>query len=231
MLYLNINQLKIDTKESQLVNLSFDISSSTALIGESGSGKSLTLKAILNLLPSKLNVIKEFDSNFDLNYDTIGFIPQNPFTSLSTMTKVKDQFFCSKEKIVEVLKLVNLDETVLNKFPNQLSGGQIQRVVIAIALSRNIKLLLLDEPTTALDNENKENIINLISKLQKELNILTLFVTHDIESIKDLCENIVVLNKGEIVEQGLTKNILESAKNEYTQKLIDSTFKNKNFRN
>jgi len=231
MLYLNINQLKIDTKESQLVNLSFDISSSTALIGESGSGKSLTLKAILNLLPSKLNVIKEFDSNFDLNYDTIGFIPQNPFTSLSTMTKVKDQFFCSKEKIVEVLKLVNLDETVLNKFPNQLSGGQIQRVVIAIALSRNIKLLLLDEPTTALDNENKKNIINLISKLQKELNILTLFVTHDIESIKDLCENIVVLNKGEIVEQGLTKNILESAKNEYTQKLIDSTFKNKNFRN
>ena len=231
MLYLNINQLKIDTKESQLVNLSFDISSSTALIGESGSGKSLTLKAILNLLPSKLNVIKEFDSNFDLNYDTIGFIPQNPFTSLSTMTKVKDQFFCSKEKIVEVLKLVNLDETVLNKFPNQLSGGQIQRVVIAIALSRNIKLLLLDEPTTALDSENKENIINLISKLQKELNILTLFVTHDIESIKDLCENIVVLNKGEIVEQGLTKNILESAKNEYTQKLIDSTFKNKNFRN
>ena len=231
MLYLNINQLKIDTKESQLVNLSFDISSSTALIGESGSGKSLTLKAILNLLPPKLNVVKKFDSNFDLNYDTIGFIPQNPFTSLSTMTKVKDQFFCSKEKIVEVLKLVNLDETVLNKFPNQLSGGQIQRVVIAIALSRNIKLLLLDEPTTALDNENKENIINLISKLQKELNILTLFVTHDIESIKDLCENIVVLNKGEIVEQGLTKNILESAKNEYTQKLIDSTFKNKNFRN
>lgn len=231
MLYLNINQLKIDTKESQLVNLSFDISSSTALIGESGSGKSLTLKAILNLLPPKLNVVKKFDSNFDLNYDTIGFIPQNPFTSLSTMTKVKDQFFCSKEKIVEVLKLVNLDETVLNKFPNQLSGGQIQRVVIAIALSRNIKLLLLDEPTTALDNENKKNIINLISKLQKELNILTLFVTHDIESIKDLCENIVVLNKGEIVEQGLTKNILESAKNEYTQKLIDSTFKNKNFRN
>ena len=231
MLYLNINQLKIDTKESQLVNLSFDISSSTALIGESGSGKSLTLKAILNLLPPKLNVVKKFDSNFDLNYDTIGFIPQNPFTSLSTMTKVKDQFFCSKEKIVEVLKLVNLDETVLNKFPNQLSGGQIQRVVIAIALSRNIKLLLLDEPTTALDNENKKNIINLISKLQKELSILTLFVTHDIESIKDLCENIVVLNKGEIVEQGLTKNILESAKNEYTQKLIDSTFKNKNFRN
>lgn len=231
MSYLNINQLIIDTKESQLVNLSFDISSSTALIGESGSGKSLTLKAILNLLPSKLQVIKDFNADFDLNYDTIGFIPQNPFTSLSTMTKVKDQFFCSKEKIVEVLKLVNLDDTVLNKFPNQLSGGQIQRVVIAIALSRNIKLLLLDEPTTALDNENKENIINLISKLQKELNILTLFVTHDIESIKNLCENIIVLNKGKIVEKGFTKDILESAKNEYTQKLIDSTFKNKNFRN
>jgi peptide/nickel transport system ATP-binding protein len=228
---LNINKLKIIAKEKQLVNISFDIKDSTALIGESGSGKSLTLKALLNLLPSFMHQEKDIQSTFELNYDTIGFIPQNPFTSLSMMTKIKNQFFCTQEKKEEVLKLVDLDISVLNKFPTQLSGGQIQRIVIAIALSRNIKLLLLDEPTTALDEENKNNIINLINDLKKRLNILILFVTHDISSIKNICNEIIILRNGEIVEKGLTANILSSPKEDYTKKLINSTFKNKQFRN
>ena len=230
MLYIKINKLKINLLEKELINISFNINSSIALIGESGSGKSLTLKALLNLLPSNLKLNKEIDSPFELNYDSIGFIPQNPFTSLSSMTKIKNQFFCSNEKKEEVLKLLDLDKSVLNKFPSQLSGGQIQRVVIAIALSRNIKLLLLDEPTTALDIENKNNIINIVNDLKKQLNILILFVTHDIESIKDICENIVILKNGEIVEKGLTKDVLSSPKDEYTRSLINSTFKNKDFR-
>ena len=228
---LNINKLKISTNKKQLVNISFDIKNSTALIGESGSGKSLTLKALLNLLPSFMHQEKDIESTFELNYDTIGFIPQNPFTSLSMMTKIKNQFFCTQEKKVEVLKLVDLDISVLNKFPTQLSGGQIQRVVIAIALSRNIKLLLLDEPTTALDEENKNNIINLINDLKKRLDILILFVTHDITSIKNICDEIIILKNGEIVEKGLTADILSSPKEDYTKKLINSTFKNKEFRN
>ena len=228
---ITINNLTIKTEEKELINISFDISSSTALIGESGSGKSLTLKALLNLLPSFMNLKIEINSNFELNYDTIGFIPQNPFTSLSSMTKVKNQFFCTQEKKEEVLKLVDLDVSVLDKFPSQLSGGQIQRVVIAIALSRNIKLLLLDEPTTALDEENKTNIINLINDLKKRLNILILFVTHDIDSIKNICDEIIILKNGRIIEKGLTQEILNSPKESYTKKLIDSTFKNKGFRN
>ena len=228
---LNINKLKISSAHKQLVDISFDIKDSIALIGESGSGKSLTLKALLNLLPSTLKLDKDINSTFELNYDTIGFIPQNPFTSLSMMTKIKNQFFCTQEKKVEVLKLVDLDISVLNKFPTQLSGGQIQRVVIAIALSRNIKLLLLDEPTTALDEENKNNIINLINDLKKRLDILILFVTHDITSIKNICDEIIILKNGEIVEKGLTADILSSPKEDYTKKLINSTFKNKQFRN
>ena len=228
---LKINKLKISSPNKQLVDISFDIKDSSALIGESGSGKSLTLKALLNLLPSSLQVEKDIYSTFELNYDTIGFIPQNPFTSLSMMTKIKDQFFCSNEKKEEVLKLVDLDISLLNKFPSQLSGGQIQRIVIAIALSRNIKLLLLDEPTTALDEENKTNIINLINDLKNRLNILILFVTHDIESIKDICNEIIILKDGQIIEKGFTKDILSSPKEDYTKKLINSTFKNKNFRN
>ncbi len=228
---LNINKLKISSAHKQLVDISFDIKDSIALIGESGSGKSLTLKALLNLLPSTLKVDKDINSTFELNYDTIGFIPQNPFTSLSMMTKIKDQFFCPIEKKEEVLKLVDLDISLLNKFPSQLSGGQIQRIVIAIALSRNIKLLLLDEPTTALDEENKTNIINLINDLKNRLNILILFVTHDIESIKDICNEIIILKDGQIIEKGFTRDILSSPKEDYTKKLINSTFKNKNFRN
>lgn len=227
---ITINNLTIKIEEKELVNISFDITSSTALIGESGSGKSLTLKALLNLLPSFMNLKKEINSDFELNYDSIGFIPQNPFTSLSSMTKIKNQFFCSQEKKEEVLKLVDLDISLLNKFPSQLSGGQIQRVVIAIALSRNIKLLLLDEPTTALDEENKKNIINLINDLKKRLNILILFVTHDIDSIKNICDEIIILKNGKIIEKGLTQEILNSPKESYTKKLIDSTFKNKDFR-
>lgn len=230
MLNINIKKLEIKSNEKKLVDISFDMSTSTALIGESGSGKSLTLKALLNLLPSTLEINKDIDSNFELNYHTIGFIPQNPFTSLSTMTRIKNQFFCSDEKKEEVLNLVSLDKSVLKKFPSQLSGGQIQRVVIAIALSRDVKLLLLDEPTTALDEENKNNIIDLINEIKDRLNILILFVTHDINSIKTICENIIILKNGEIIEKGLTNDILSAPKEDYTKRLINSTFKNKTFR-
>ncbi len=230
MLNINIKKLKIKSNKKKLLDLSFDILDSTALIGESGSGKSLTLKALLNLLPSSLEIEKDINSNFELNYNSIGFIPQNPFTSLSNMTKITNQFFCSDEKKEEVLKLVNLDRDILKKFPSQLSGGQIQRVVIAIALSRDIKLLLLDEPTTALDEENKNNVITLINEIKEKLNILILFVTHDINSIKSICKNIIILKNGEIIEQGMTNDILFSPKEDYTKRLIDSTFKDKTFR-
>lgn len=230
MLFIDIQKLKITHNDNTLVDISFAINKSTALIGESGSGKSLTLKSLLKLLPNSLNLEENIKSSFELNYETVGFIPQNPFTSLSPMTKISKQFFCSKAKQIELLKLVDLKEDVLNKFPNQLSGGQIQRVIIAIALSKDIKLLLLDEPTTALDVKNKENIINLVDQLVNKLNILILFVTHDIESIKTLCEDIVIINKGQIVEQGKTKDVLSSPKNDYTKNLIDSNFKNKDFR-
>jgi peptide/nickel transport system ATP-binding protein len=228
---VNIDSLKIKVDSKKLLDISFSIKSSTALIGESGSGKSLTLKAILNLLPKNLKVEKDINADFDLNYQTIGFIPQNPFTSLSGMTKIKNQIFCSDEKKVEVFNLLDLPLEILEKYPSQISGGQTQRVVIAIALSRDIKFLLLDEPTTALDFENKENIINIIKSLRKNLDIKILFVTHDIDSIRDICDDIIILKSGKIVEFGDTNSVLNYPKDEYTKKLLDSSFKNKQFRN
>lgn len=227
---LNIKKLKISAANQNLVDISFSINDSTALVGESGSGKSLTLKALLSLLPTSLKFEKDIESDFELNFDTIGFIPQNPFTSLSQMTKIKNQIFCSDEKKKEVFKLLDLDISILEKYPSQISGGQIQRVVIAIAISRNIKLLLLDEPTTALDFENRKNIINIIKDLKEKLKIKILFVTHDIESIKGICTDIIILRNGKIVEFGITREVLDYPKNEYTKKLLNSTFKNKKFR-
>jgi len=228
--YLNIKKLHIYDKKNKLLDINLKIENSTALIGQSGSGKSLTLKSILNLLPSNLNSSYEVDADFELSSQNIGFVPQNPFTSLSPLTKIKRQFFCDESKTLELIELVGLEPWVLNRFPKQLSGGQLQRVVIAISLSTQPKLLLLDEPTTALDNESKKTILKLLEYLQEKLDILLLFVTHDIHSIKDICKNLVIIKDGTIVEKGFSQEILKNPVHSYTQHLLESTFENKNFR-
>lgn len=227
---IDIKKIKISYENISLVDISFKINSSIALVGESGSGKSLTLKALLNMLPTNLRVEKEIEYEFELDSNTIGFIPQNPFLSLSTMTKIKDQMFCEFSKVEEVFKLLNLSLDILEKYPSQISGGQVQRVVIAIAISRDIKLLLLDEPTTALDFENKTNIINIVNSLKEQLGIKILFVTHDIATIENICDDIMILKNGKIIESGKTKEILENPQTAYTKLLISSSFKNKEFR-
>lgn len=233
---LTINKLSLTYKNQQLVNLIQNndlpivIEDSIALVGQSGSGKSLTLKTILNMTPKEMTVLFDYDCDFDLNYENIGFIPQNPFTSLSPMTKIFKQFFCRDNKIDELLNLVKLDLEFKNKFPSQLSGGQLQRVVIAIALSKNPKLLLLDEPTTALDIESKNSILKILKELQQKLDFIIIFVSHDIESIKDICQHIIILKDGIICESGQTMDILENPNNKYTQELIKSNFKNREFR-
>jgi len=227
---VDIKKLQISSKTNILVDISFKINSSTALIGQSGSGKSLTLKSILNLLPSNLNSIFDIEADFSLKSSNIGFIPQNPFTSLSPMTKIKKQFFCTDERKKELLSLVGLEEFYLDRFPSELSGGQLQRVVIAIALTNEIKLLLLDEPTTALDEDSKKIILDLLNNISKKLDISILFVTHDINSIRDICKDIVIIKDGKVVETGKTLEVLKDPKNDYTKELINSTFKNKEFR-
>ncbi len=227
---LNIEKLIIKNQNNTLIDISFSINSSTALVGQSGSGKSLTLKAILKLLPSNLKSDFIYSSTFQLEHKDIGFIPQNPFTSLSPLTKIKDQFFCDNKTKLEILDMVDLDINTLDKFPAQLSGGQLQRVVIAITLAKRPKLLLLDEPTTALDKSTQTRIITLIKSLQKKFNFLILFVTHDITAIENICDDIIILKDGSIVESGITKDILENSKNIYTTSLINSNFSNREYR-
>jgi len=212
------------------INSSITIDHSLALVGQSGSGKSLSLKAILNLLPNNLNANFQYESDFKLDFNNIGFIPQNPFTSLSPMTKIYKQFFTSNENIKELFDLVDLDISLKDKFPSQLSGGQLQRVVIAIALAKKPKLLLLDEPTTALDTKSKTIILELIQKLQKELNFLIIFVSHDIDSVQNICDDIAILKDGTICEYGKVVDVITNPTNIYTKQLISSSFKNREFK-
>ncbi|MDF1881384.1 ABC transporter ATP-binding protein [Sulfurimonas sp. MAG313] len=228
---MKIDKLHISYLNETLVDISFEINKSLALVGQSGSGKSLSLKALLGMLPDSMTLDLDIQAPFELeNGKTIAFVPQNPFTALSPLTKVKKQFFASDEKMQELFEQVGLDFELCERFPPELSGGQLQRVIIAMALSSEPKLLLLDEPTTALDPKNRDMIIKLLKDLQDKMGFKMLFVTHDMKSASDLCQDICVIKDGKMVEQGSLDKVLSQPKEEYTQVLISSNFSNREFR-
>lgn len=228
---MKIYKLHITLDEQTLVDIKFDITSSLALVGQSGSGKSLTLKALLNMLPNSMKYELEYDGEFELKAgESVAFVPQNPFTALSPLTKIKKQFFTDMRKVEALFERVGLGKDLLERFPPDLSGGQLQRVVIAMALESEPKLLLLDEPTTALDPTTRDIILNLLRELQKEFEFKILFVTHDMNSASSLCEDICVIKNGKVVESGNMDFILQNPQAEYTKTLIEANFANRKFR-
>jgi peptide/nickel transport system ATP-binding protein len=228
---MKIKKLTIKLLEETLVDISFELHNSLALVGQSGSGKSLTLKALLGMLPQEMELELDMASDFKLIAgDSVAFIPQNPFTALSPLTKIKKQFFVDKTRVKELFEELGLSHELLERFPPELSGGQLQRVVIAMALSKRPKLLLLDEPTTALDPDTRVMIIELLKRLQKKEQFRMLFVTHDIASAKNLCEDICVLKSGKVVEYGKMSQVIQTPQAEYTKTLIEANFANRDFR-
>jgi peptide/nickel transport system ATP-binding protein len=228
---IKIDELKIVHQEKKLVECSFVIHKSLALVGQSGSGKSLILKTLLGNVDSGLQVVlrKEADFLWSIGQN-VSLIPQNPFTALSPLTKIKDQMFLRHQRIIEIFDWLGLEEKLLNRYPSELSGGQLQRVVIAMALGFDPKLLLLDEPTTALDPRSKKTLIELLKMLQEKLGFVMLFVTHDMGVATQLCEDICVLKEGMIVEEGKMSNVFSNPIHPYTRKLIESDFSNREFR-
>lgn len=228
---MRVENLTIRLGDTELVNIGFDVKNALALVGQSGSGKSLTLKALLGMLPEAMGCELRLKSDFELiRGKTLSFVPQNPFTALSPLTKIKDQFFTSLEHMHELFGLVDLDQSLAGRFPAELSGGQLQRVVIAMALSSSPKLLLLDEPTTALDPKTREHIIALLKRLQRELDFKILFVTHDMVSAAALCEEICVIREGKIEESGRMDAVMNAPQHPYTRTLIEANFANREFR-
>ena len=228
---MKIKKLRVSLHERDLVDIGFTVNHSLALVGQSGSGKSLTLKALLGMLPSQMVLQLELEAGFVLERGkTVAFVPQNPFTALSPLTKIKDQFFAGESKMEALCKSVDLDLALLERFPPELSGGQLQRVIIAIALSAEPRLLMLDEPTTALDPKTREVIIELLKRLQERQGFKILFVTHDMHSASALCKEICVIKEGKVQESGLMESVLQSPSSPYTKTLIEASFANRKFR-
>ncbi len=228
---INIRSLTIVHNHTILVESSFVIHKSLALVGQSGSGKSLILKTLLGVTDNGLHTILDKEADFEWSVgENVSLVPQNPFTALSPLTRIKDQMFLTHERTIEVFGWLGLDVGLLNRYPNELSGGQLQRVVIAMALGTKPKLLLLDEPTTALDPLAKKILIELLKTLQENLGFAMLFVTHDMGVARELCEDICVLKDGMIVEEGKMVNVFTVPVHPYTQKLIDADFSTREFR-
>lgn len=228
---MNVSRLHIKLQDSTLVDISFSIKKSLALVGQSGSGKSLTLKALLSMLPSSMECDFKYEADFELVAGkSVAFVPQNPFTALSPLTKIKKQFFIDADAVKKLFIQVGLDAELLERFAPELSGGQLQRIVLAMALESKPKLLLLDEPTTALDPKNRILILELLKELQKEFGFKILFVTHDMNSAALLCEDICVIKDGRVIEHGVLATTLKTPLKEYTKTLIDANFANREFR-
>ncbi|MCI2773496.1 ABC transporter ATP-binding protein [Staphylococcus petrasii] len=236
--YPTIDQISFKLKRNEILGI----------VGESGCGKSILNKSIVKLLPEKISKItqgkitfngKELEDASESEYrkirgKDIGMVFQEPMTALNPVFKIKNQLIepiilhlnKSKKEAYDLAKellqhvgIARADE-VLNSYPHQLSGGMRQRVMIAIAISCNPKLLIADEPTTALDVTIQAQILDLLKKLQQENDMSIILVTHDLSVVSEFCDKVIVMYAGQIVEYGELHQILNHPQHPYTQKLL-----------
>ena len=221
------------------------------LVGESGCGKSVTAQTIMRLLPSPPSRIEKGRILFagedlaqasqktmqKIRGDRIGMVFQEPMTSLNPTLRIGEQIAEplllhrgmrhaeAGEEAVRVLKQVGIGnaERRLLQYPHELSGGLRQRVMIAMAIICNPKLLIADEPTTALDVTIQAQIMELLKALQKDLGLAILLITHDLGMVAEMCETIAVMYAGRIVESGPTAQIFERPRHPYTHGLLNSS--------
>ena len=217
-----------------------------SLVGESGSGKTMTAFALLDLLPAmavreKGEVIFKDKNIFDLAPEKlrkmrgsdIAMVFQEPFTALNPVMRSGDQIRetiaahgkgssgAVAERVSELLGMVKLPEDVRMRYPHELSGGMRQRVVLAMALACGPEVLILDEPTTALDVSIQKEILDLIRRIQDEKGFAILFITHDFSVVNVIADEVCVMREGVIVEKGLKEKVLNDPEHKYTRQLID----------
>ena len=233
------------------VNLSLQKGECLAIVGESGSGKSVTALSITRLVASPPGIITEGFINYkgtdllninlqtmqDIRGKKISYIFQDPQSTLHPLQKVGSQIseivinhkIINKVKlnkeVLELLRNVKIidPERVVNLYPHQLSGGMRQRIGIAMAIANKPDIIIADEPTTALDVTVQAKILSIINDLKKEFNLSIIFISHDLNVVSKISDNIAVMFNGEIVEFGKTKKILNNPDNQYTKKLIKTS--------
>ena len=232
--------------------VSFDLAAGSTLgiVGESGCGKSVTAMSIMRLLPRPAGKILSGRVQFEgedliqvpdermqvIRGKEIGMIFQEPMTALNPVHKVGRQIAesisihkglkrkCALDRAVEILRMVGIPdpEVRIDEYPHQLSGGMRQRVVIAIALACRPKLVIADEPTTALDVTVQAQILELLQSLQKELGMAVIMITHDLGVIAETCSDVVVMYAGRVAERGSVSQIFDNPQHLYTVGLLNS---------
>jgi peptide/nickel transport system ATP-binding protein len=235
-----VDRLCLDIAENEIV----------CLVGESGSGKSMTAHAILGLLPPRVSIdarsrvvlegtdLTKLDDAAmrKLRGERISMVFQEPMSALNPLQRIGAQVAealqlhntagltaaAIEARCIAIIDAVGLPQPkqIVRSYPFQLSGGQRQRVMIAMALLNNPRLLLADEPTTALDVTTQRQILDLIQKLQAERRMGVLFITHDFGVVADIADRVVVMRHGRVVEQGTRDAVLRNPQHEYTQALI-----------
>lgn len=232
-------------------DISFNVvkGDSLGIVGESGSGKSLSVKSIMHILPKNGYIHSGsvvFEGNDITNMDDVLFrklqgneisiIFQDPMTALNPLKTVGfhiDEVLIrhlglsksdARKRTIELLKMVEIPNPHLrvNEYPHQFSGGMRQRVMIALSLACNPKLLIADEPTTALDVTIQAQILKLLKNLQEEYKMTIILITHDLAVVYSMCSSVIVMYGGKIMEQGLRDEIFYNPKHPYTIALLNS---------
>ncbi|PMJ36514.1 microcin C ABC transporter ATP-binding protein [Vibrio cyclitrophicus] len=232
------------------VNFTLNSSETLAIVGESGSGKSVSSNALMRLLPDNAIIDAQSAIEFEgqsilekteremqsIRGDRIGMIFQEPMTSLNPYlrvgTQVAEAIMChrkvskseAKQRVLELFELVHLPmpEQAYSKYPHEFSGGQLQRIMIAMALINEPDILIADEPTTALDVTVQAEVLSLIKEIQSKMGMAILFITHDLGVVKHFADRVLVMCKGELVEEGITQALFKNPKHDYTRMLINS---------
>ena len=232
----------------QGVNLTLNARETLALVGESGSGKSITALSVPQLLPYPLashptgRILVEGESLIGASTATLrrfrggalGMVFQEPMTSLNPVHTLEKQIgetlrihqglsaAAARDRIVELLEMVRVPEASarLGAFPHQLSGGQRQRVMIAMAIANSPRLLIADEPTTALDVTIQAEILELLADLKQRLDMAMLLISHDLNVVRRVADRVAVMQQGRVVEQGEAASVFEQPRSDYTRALI-----------
>jgi peptide/nickel transport system ATP-binding protein len=232
------------------VDLVINRGETVALVGESGSGKSITSLSIMRLIPSPPGEIVDGQIYFDgrdlakaseeemckIRGNDISMIFQEPMTSLNPVLTIGEQIMevltyhqglnnaMAKKKAIEMLELVGFSRAkeIINDYPHRLSGGMRQRVMIAMAMSCNPKLLIADEPTTALDVTIQAQILDLMKDLSTKFDTSILIITHDLGVVSEVADRVVVLYAGQVVEEAMVEDLFENPLHPYTNGLMGS---------
>ena len=210
------------------VSLTLNPGEVLGVVGESGSGKSTLAKCVLGMVTDITGELTVNSARPQMVFQdpygslnpakTVGWILEEPLRAAGVRDKT-----LRRKKVADFLPLVGLEEEHLGRRPAQLSGGQRQRVAIAAALIQGSKLIVLDEPVSALDVTLQAQVLQLLADLKEKLGLSYLFISHDLAVVYQLCDSVAVMTGGEIVEQGDVDEIYDHPKHEYTKKLLEAS--------